>query len=79
VLRRANGGDGPCPREDKGKRVKVPLPGQSESAGGVGKATVVLQQHQAARCAESSEEQLMKDAKSILTPEQYAKFNAECK
>jgi hypothetical protein len=55
------------------------LPGQSESAGGVGKATVVLQQHQAARCAESSEEQLMKDAKSILTPEQYAKFNAECK
>jgi hypothetical protein len=39
VLRRANGGDGPCPREDKGERVKVHLPGQSESAGGVGKAT----------------------------------------
>ena len=39
VLRRANGGDGSSPREDKGERVKVHLPGQSESAGGIGKAT----------------------------------------
>ena len=39
VLRRANGGDGSSPGEDKGERVKVHLPGQSESAGGIGKTT----------------------------------------
>jgi len=39
VLLQANGGDGSSPREDKGERVKVHLPGQSEGAGGVSKAT----------------------------------------
>jgi Spy/CpxP family protein refolding chaperone len=35
--------------------------------------------HQKAGCSEASEAKYMEQAKSILTPEQYAKFEAQCK
>jgi Spy/CpxP family protein refolding chaperone len=35
--------------------------------------------HQKAGCSEASEAKYMEQAKSILTPEQYAKFKAQCK
>jgi Spy/CpxP family protein refolding chaperone len=38
-----------------------------------------MEEHQKAGCNEASEAKYMEAAKSILTPEQYAKFEAQCK
>src|SRR5438067_3523781 len=38
-----------------------------------------MEEHQKAGCNEASEAKYMESAKSILTPEQYAKFEAQCK
>jgi Spy/CpxP family protein refolding chaperone len=43
------------------------------------KMDTAMAEHQKAGCSEASESKYMQEAKSILTPEQYAKFNAECK
>ena len=38
-----------------------------------------MSEHHKAGCTEESEAKYMKDVEGILTPEQYAKFKAECK
>src|SRR5436305_7612762 len=38
-----------------------------------------MEEHQKAGCNQASEAKYMESAKSILTPEQYAKFEAQCK
>jgi Spy/CpxP family protein refolding chaperone len=43
------------------------------------KMDTVMAEHQKAGCTEASEAKYMEQAKGILTPEQYAKFKAECK
>jgi Spy/CpxP family protein refolding chaperone len=43
------------------------------------KMNAAMEEHQKAGCNEASEAKYMEAAKSILTPEQYAKFEAQCK
>jgi Spy/CpxP family protein refolding chaperone len=43
------------------------------------KMDAVMAAHEKAGCSEASEAKYMKEAKGILTKEQYAKFKAECK
>ncbi len=43
------------------------------------KKDAAMADHQKAGCSEASEAKYMEAAKSILTPEQYAKFEAQCK
>ena len=43
------------------------------------KMDTAMAEHQKAGCSKESEKTYMHEAKSILTPEQYAKFKAECK
>ncbi len=43
------------------------------------KMEAVAAEHQKAGCSEESEANYMKEAKGILTKEQYSKFKAECK
>ena len=38
-----------------------------------------MAEHHKAGCNEATEAKFMKEAEGILTPEQYAKFKAECK
>ena len=42
------------------------------------KMDTAMAAHEKAGCSEASEAQYMKDAKGVLTKEQYAKFKAEC-
>ena len=43
------------------------------------KMDAAMSEHQKAGCSEATEAKYMEQAKSILTPEQYAKFKAQCK
>jgi Spy/CpxP family protein refolding chaperone len=43
------------------------------------KMDTAMTEHHKAGCSEATEAKFMKDAEGILTPEQYAKFKAECK
>ncbi|PYK67081.1 MAG: hypothetical protein DME45_10935 [Verrucomicrobia bacterium] len=43
------------------------------------KMDTVMAQHEKEGCTEASEAKYMREAKGILTQEQYAKFEAECK
>ena len=43
------------------------------------KMDAVIEEHHKAGCTEASEAKYMESAKSILTSEQYAKFEAQCK
>jgi len=43
------------------------------------KMDAAMTEHHKAGCSEASEAKFMKDAEGILTPDQYAKFKAECK
>ena len=43
------------------------------------KMDAVTAEHAKAGCTEASEAKYMQEAKTILTKEQYAKFEAECK
>lgn len=43
------------------------------------KMDAAMADHQKAGCSEASEAKYMEQAKSILTPEQYAKFEGQCK
>jgi hypothetical protein len=43
------------------------------------KMDTAMAEHEKAGCSEASEAQYMKEAKGILTKQQYAKFKAECK
>jgi Spy/CpxP family protein refolding chaperone len=43
------------------------------------KMDAVMAQHEKEGCNEASEAKYMQEAKTILTKEQYAKFEAECK
>lgn len=43
------------------------------------KMDAALAEHHKAGCSEASEAKYMEAAKGILTPEQYAKFKAQCK
>ena len=43
------------------------------------KMNAAVEEHHKAGCTEASEAKYMESAKSILTPEQYAKFEAQCK
>ena len=43
------------------------------------KMDAAMSEHHKAGCSEATEAKFMKDAEGILTPEQYAKFKAECK
>ncbi len=43
------------------------------------KMDAVIEEHHKAGCTEASEAKYMESAKSILTPEQYAKFESQCK
>ena len=43
------------------------------------KMDAALTEHQKAGCSDASEAKYIETAKGILTPEQYAKFKAECK
>src|SRR5207244_12750200 len=42
------------------------------------KMDAAMAEHMKAGCSEATEAKYMKDAKTILTKEQYAKFKAEC-
>lgn len=42
------------------------------------KMDAALEEHHKAGCTETSEAQFMKQAESIMTAEQFAKFRAEC-
>jgi Spy/CpxP family protein refolding chaperone len=42
------------------------------------KMDAVMTEHHKAGCSKASEAKYMEEAKGILTPEQYAKFKAEC-
>ena len=39
----------------------------------------IVAEHHKAGCSEASEAKYTKEAKAVLTPEQFAKFEAECK
>jgi Spy/CpxP family protein refolding chaperone len=39
----------------------------------------IMAEHHKAGCSEASEVKYMQEAKTVLTPEQYAKFEAQCK
>ena len=43
------------------------------------KMDAAMTEHHKAGCNEASEAKYMEEAKTILTPEQFAKFKAECK
>jgi Spy/CpxP family protein refolding chaperone len=43
------------------------------------KMDAAMSEHEKAGCSEASEAKYMKEAKGILSKEQYAKFKAECK
>ena len=43
------------------------------------KMDAAMAEHHKAGCSEASEAKFMSEAEGILTPEQYAKFKAECK
>ena len=43
------------------------------------KMDAALADHQKAGCSDASEAKYMETAKAVLTPEQYAKFKAQCK
>ena len=43
------------------------------------KMDAAMTEHHKAGCNEASEAKFMKEAEGILTPEQFAKFKAECK
>jgi Spy/CpxP family protein refolding chaperone len=43
------------------------------------KMEAAMTEHHKAGCTEASEAKYMKEVEGILTPEQYAKFKAECK
>src|SRR5882672_3115468 len=43
------------------------------------KMDAAMTEHHKAGCSEATEAKFMKDAEGILTPDQYAKFKAECK
>jgi Spy/CpxP family protein refolding chaperone len=43
------------------------------------KMDTAMAEHQKVGCSEASEAKYMEQAKGILTPEQYAKFKAQCK
>jgi Spy/CpxP family protein refolding chaperone len=43
------------------------------------KMEAAMSEHHKAGCTEESETKYMKEVEGILTPEQYAKFKAECK
>ena len=43
------------------------------------KMDTVMSEHQKAGCSEASEAKYREQAKGILTPEQYVKFEAQCK
>ena len=43
------------------------------------KMDAAMAEHQKAGCSQASEAKYMESAKSILTPEQYAKFETQCK
>jgi Spy/CpxP family protein refolding chaperone len=43
------------------------------------KMDAAMEEHHKAGCTQASEVKYMEAAKSILTPEQYAKFEAQCK
>ena len=43
------------------------------------KMKAAMEEHHKAGCSEASEAKYMESAKSILTPEQYAKFETQCK
>jgi hypothetical protein len=43
------------------------------------KMDAAMAEHHKAGCSEASEEAYMKQAKSVLTKDQFAKFKAECK
>ena len=42
------------------------------------KMDTLMTEHHKAGCTDASETKFMKDAEGILTPDQYAKFKAEC-
>jgi len=43
------------------------------------KMETLMTEHHKAGCTEASEAKFMKEVEGILTPEQFAKFKAECK
>jgi Spy/CpxP family protein refolding chaperone len=43
------------------------------------KMDAAMAEHQKAGCTKASEAKYMQEAKSVLTPEQFAKFEAQCK
>ena len=43
------------------------------------KMDAAIEEHHKAGCTEANEAKYMETAKGILTPEQYAKFEAQCK
>jgi Spy/CpxP family protein refolding chaperone len=43
------------------------------------KMDAAMAEHHKAGCSEGSEAKYMQEAKTVLTPEQFAKFEAQCK
>ena len=76
------GEHGDCPKK-VGNEAKAACQASTASlnltAGQKTKMDAAMAEHTKAGCSEATEAKFMKDAEGILTPEQYAKFKAECK
>jgi Spy/CpxP family protein refolding chaperone len=76
------GEHGDCTKQvgNKGKMAcQVSLASLDLTADQKTKMDAAMTEHEKAGCNEASEAKYMKEAKGILTKEQYAKFKAECK
>ena len=76
------GEHGDCTKQagNEGKMAcEVSLASLNLTADQKAKMDAAMTEHHKAGCSEASEAAYMKEAKGILTPEQYAKFKAECK
>jgi Spy/CpxP family protein refolding chaperone len=75
------GGHGDCPMKVGNEKMacQASLADLKLTAEQKTKMDAAMDAHHKAGCNEASEAKFMKDAEGILTPEQYAKFKAECK
>ena len=75
------GGHGDCPHKvglDGKAACAVSFANLNLTADQKTKMDSAMTEHHKAGCSEASETKFMKEVEGILTPEQYAKFKAEC-
>jgi Spy/CpxP family protein refolding chaperone len=76
------GEHGDCPKKvgnDQKAACQASMASLNLTADQKTKMDAAMTEHHKAGCSEATEAKFMKEAKGILTAEQYAKFKAECK